>query len=173
LNDRRTNKSKGFTLLEVLVVMLLISIILTIALLNLDTRRSDEEIYEQARRLTRQIELASQESLIKSWELGLLIQSDYYQFFRFDEQEWKPVQHDILGKYQIPDNMEMLLTLEGLSENLQKDTNKATPQIMLLSSGEHTPFEITFRSITDYDSVVSISGTLIGKLTLQRSQENE
>lgn len=161
-------QSKGFTLLEIIVVVVIIGLVLTIAIPRLYRHNPESILDEEARRLARKIELAGQEATLKSIQLGLHIKSDTYRFLRFEENKWVQYDHDILKQYKLKNEVSLDLNLEGLPLKLSKEDKQDTPQILILSSGEFSPFEITFRNRSKTDSSVTLTANPVGDIQFQR-----
>jgi general secretion pathway protein H len=98
---------RGFTLLEVLVVMLIIGIMTTMVSLSLapDTHRLlEDEAYRFARVLEQAAEAGSEGEL-----LGLTLTPDGYGFHRQDERgRWLRANDDFLGPHRWPDGVHVV-----------------------------------------------------------------
>ena len=146
----RFNQASGFTLVEILVVLIIVSVMSGIVVTSLPSSFQNSDFDEESLRLKTVIELIREESLTRASEYGLKTDKDNYSFFVYNEieQNWtqlntKPYAEHKLGygillKTSIEDN-ELILTDE---EDEESSVPKA-PRILLLSSGEMTPFEIT------------------------------
>ena len=146
----RFNQAPGFTLVEILVVLIIVSVMSGIVVTSLPSSFQNSDFDEESLRLKTVIELIREESLTRASEYGLNTDKDNYSFFVYNEieQNWtqlntKPYAEHKLGygillKTTIEDN-ELILTDE---EDEESSVSNA-PRILLLSSGEMTPFEIT------------------------------
>ena len=146
----RFNQASGFTLVEILVVLIIVSVMSGIVVTSLPSSFQNSDFDEESLRLKTVIELIREESLTRASEYGLNTDKDNYSFFVYNEieQNWtqlntKPyakhkLGYGILLKTTIEDN-ELILTDE---EDEESSVSNA-PRILLLSSGEMTPFEIT------------------------------
>jgi len=168
---RYRHHSAGFTLIELMVVIVIISIMFTFATLAIRSDSPEEIIHREALRFERLVELALEEATLRGEEYALEIYIDGYRFYRF-ENEWIPLSDDTLLKdRELPEDMEIEMSLEeteividpgasmqsaseadrdsgetGDAANADEDdADKAKPQIFLLSSGEITPeFDLRF-----------------------------
>jgi len=159
--------SRGFTLLELLVVLLIIGITLSFASLSIGGRGREQAVEQEAQRLAGRLSLAAQESVLQGREMALEISDDSYRFVMFDEDEWRAQDEDeILRARKLPAELRLKLTLEGEPVDLErkKDAGKSedVPRIYLFSSGEMTPFELTL--LDEYGSNYRIRGAANGKL---------
>ncbi|HEX5513684.1 MAG TPA: type II secretion system minor pseudopilin GspH, partial [Gammaproteobacteria bacterium] len=133
--------NRGFTLIEVLVVLVIIGVIVGLASIALGDNRA-EELQREARRLQAVLTLAAEEAIVKSRELGVRFDSDGYRFFiPSDEQAWVPVEHDReFAARQLPRPLELtLLTDARAVRSNNRDGNNATPHVYFFTTGELYP----------------------------------
>jgi len=156
-------QQQGFTLLELLVVVVIVAILFTYTTLAIRSDSAEDIIKQEAQRMQRLVELASEESILRGEEYAIEFSLNGYRFLRFENNNWQPLSDDrILRERELPLEMELELLLEeteividlamdnsmdqGIDLDEEDDKkNKAEPQVFLLSSGEITPeFEIRF-----------------------------
>ncbi|MEO5573338.1 MAG: type II secretion system minor pseudopilin GspH [Gammaproteobacteria bacterium] len=169
---RRSTRSHGFTLLELLVVLFIIGITLSFAMLSVGDRGREQVVEQEVERLLGRLKLAGQESVLQGQEMALEISDDGYKFIVLNEDEWQDVKDDeILRPHNIPAEFRLKLKIEGESivldsEKKNSDEPETPPRIYLLSSGEMTPFELTFDD--EFGSDYRITGAVNGKLKMAR-----
>lgn len=153
-----------------MVVVVIISIVLGVITLNVDTRGDD--VAEAVRRLGAITRLASEEAVLRSRELALQVEPDGYSFMELGTDGFVPLVGDeVLRQRLLPEGLELTLLLEGepvqlvaAEEDGQEDQRPA--RIFLLSSGEMTPFELRLQD--PYTEVVwVVTGALTGAVTVQ------
>ena len=144
-------RSRGFTLLELLVVVLIIGLFAGAAVLSLGVLGNDRDLKREALRLHSLMELVHEEALMQGRDFGVLFSGSSYRFLIFDYQSgaWtEPTNDNFLRERQLPEPLKLALRLDdrdvSLEENLTDATDTEEPQIMVLSSGEMTPFEAAF-----------------------------
>lgn len=149
VHARLVRFEKGFTLLELLVVLLIIGIIITFVTLSIDTRSDDIEI--EAKRFAALLNLAQEEAILNGMEYALEFDATGYLFLELAGSKWKAIENDdVLRERKLPEGLNLKLVLEGEEMDMELsgnvfDAGVALPRIYLLSSGEFTPYEITFR----------------------------
>ena len=141
--DRRLDE-RGFSLLELLVVLLIVGITLTMATLAIGPllgRNDDDE----AARLGAVLQLAREQAVLQGIEHGLELTTDGYRLLALEEQRWVPLGDAAWRPRTLPDRIRLRLEIEGRGVALrEKPTGE--PQLLLFSSGETTPFAIELQS---------------------------
>ena len=155
---------RGFTLLEVLVVLFIIGIIVSFAGLSVNQRDS-RLVEDEARRLHGLLQIASEEAVFKGQELALQFNPRSYAFMKLEAEQWQALDEDrLLRERELPEGIELQLSLEGVSARLTDAT--PAPRIFLLSSGEVTPFELILAA--PQSEKYLLRGDLSGKLELTK-----
>jgi len=165
-------RCRGFTLLEVMVVVIIIGIVISFAVLSINS--DDKTLDEEARRLQALINLTSQEAVLQSKELALQFNEDGYEFLAFDGEKWQAIADDeILRSRKLPDNVAVDYEPEGQKLTLKgMDDEAKPPRIYFLSSGEMTPFRLTLRRRGELDGYV-LTGSARGKTELRGTDDGK
>lgn len=171
--SRLDRVSRGFTLLELMVVLVIIGIIITFAVLSIGDGGRQDRLEQEARRVQALFSLASEEAVLRSRELGVLLQPQDYDFVEYDGEAWQAISDDSLfRKHVLPDSMELKLFIDGLPVDLSKPAKKdgegPTPQLLFFSSGERQPFELMVAYRDDPPLAYRLQAPLIGPLKLAR-----
>ncbi len=161
----------GFTLLEILVVLVIIGILTSMAVLSIGDRRGDI-LQDESRRILALIDLAREEAILEGREYGLGLWRGHYQFYELDEEksEWNPVATDShLRPRELPETLDLLLEIENQEVVLDaKAPDK--PQILILSSGETTAFRLTFEPEDDDIDPVTIELDTLGRISHEEAR---
>lgn len=128
-------QNKGFTLIEILIVIVIIGITVGFALISFGDFGQGRSVLFSAEQLANTLQLAQQQAILEANTLGLRIDNNGYQILKFQER-WKPISNKGIFKViHFPKN-----TLVNL-----KTTNHppiGTPSIILYASGDMTPFTL-------------------------------
>jgi general secretion pathway protein H len=139
----------GFSLLELLVVVAIIGIFVGAAVLSVGVTGDDRESERQIARLKGVLDLAREEALLQTRDYGVFFSGSAYRFYTYDYglQAWLPPTDDrLLTQHSIGEQFELALIVEDrvivLDEEFDPDAlDDPQPQVLILSSGEMTPFE--------------------------------
>jgi general secretion pathway protein H len=151
--------SGGFTLIEILVVVVIIGVLSAGLLLSVSLTGRDRDLEKESDRLLALMNYAREESELQTREYGLIFQDDSYEFVSYDVHRamWRSVfEDDALILRKLPYGLDVKLKVETRPVVLKKpqDAKDKTPQVMIFSSGDLSQFEVTLereggiRSIT-------------------------
>jgi general secretion pathway protein H len=105
----------GFTLIEVMLVILLIGLLATTVVINFTGESRDKKLDAQMEKLQQLVQIASESAMLKQQELGLFINNEGYRFMLFQDDKWHSIQEPkSLRPRQFPVGYKIELELEGL-----------------------------------------------------------
>lgn len=162
---------RGFTLLELILVIAVIGLIVSVVSYNVIGRDPADDVEEETRKLQVLFDMASDYAVLNQKQLGLRIDDEKmtYEFVALDDkQKWRPIgSQAIFSLRELPEFVSIELILddlpwqsqdslfdtevfdeslsvsdEGVEIGNEEDIEPPPPQILLLSSGEITPFEL-------------------------------
>ncbi len=149
---RLTRRNAGFTLVELLVVMLIVAMISGVVVLNMppprDSQKNEAEIF--AARLN----LATELAIMTGSMIGLEVDQTGYRFFRFVDGEWTAHNHDQLKATKFTPDMVVEFTVTDLSlrnevlanKDADEDEEAPSPVVFVSATGETTPLTAQFVS---------------------------
>lgn len=173
----------GFTLIEILVVIVIVATVLSIALLSFGLLGDDREVKTEAHRFVALAELAQDDATMQSREFGIEFMSAGYRFVEFDAltAQWADIPFDETMRLRaLPEGVEFELFLEDKRIVLSNDpapfedpdkqdgraaTEVYAPHLLVYSSGDATPFELHVLRNAD-DRRVVIQGDALGTIEI-------
>ncbi len=133
-----TAPARGFTLIEVMVVVVIVGIMLTFASLSLNVGTSPAET--EAKRLAALARLAAEEAILTNTELALRLGRDGYRFQTLGENGWQDLEDDPTFR---PRRFTVPLVLDGEIEGESLAfAGEQDPAVFFLSSGEVSAFRL-------------------------------
>ncbi|MBD3620405.1 MAG: type II secretion system minor pseudopilin GspH [Chromatiales bacterium] len=157
--------ARGFTLIEILVVTVIMAIIIgSVSLTLFDS--AGEKLEQEGHRLKAVITYAQQDAMLYNRQLALSFDPSGYQFQLLDrDRAWVPYTGDrLLMPHRYADPVRAEVYLDGIRIAFS-GSRVDQPQVFILSSGEMQPFTVEF--FTD-DRQISLSGDALGHLSLTR-----
>lgn len=141
----RRPRQRGFTLLEIIVVVLIVGVLIQFAVLSIGDRALADRLDNEARRLERLLVLAQEEAELQGQLIGLRITEDQLQWVGlFGDGRWQPYAES--GPFRIrtlEPPIRIALAVEGRAvppaQTLEDPRASMEPQGLFLSNGEATP----------------------------------
>jgi len=160
-SGRSLRQAAGFTLVEILIVLVIISLGASVMLARIGDDDHRRDLGVEAERLHAILGIASEEAVVSNTEFGFFIDDEGYKFLVYDEKnrKWgealvsvlkpRPLPEWLTVEY-IPDEKTPSMLGTGTDKKLSADTT-SLPTLMLLSSGETSIFKLRLMVVDDPD----------------------
>ena len=146
-----THHRSGFTLIEILVVVLVVSILMGVVVGSFTGVDREQTFRGYAERLALRIEIARDKAMQANREWGVYLDRDGVRFAEFDEvnREWVTRGEKPFTPESFDTEVRFSVSVEELAGTLAEpdDDEEGIPDIVLFSSGETTPFEVTIEPL--------------------------
>ncbi|MBE0421141.1 type II secretion system minor pseudopilin GspH [Pseudoalteromonas nigrifaciens] len=190
-SERLRAKSRGFSLIEILVVLVIIAFATKMVVYSLEGGAEDE-LDTQALRLHTTINMASEFAILNQVELGFHIDNNVFEFLVFDGEKWVSfVREALFEPVEFDPRFKLALNLDDLAwaqDNLLEQANWRElmsgdedsllelkkfkiPQVLILSSGEVSAFQLALELKEQSEPVYFIEGEFTAPVNLRREPE--
>ena len=177
---RKPSSSRGFTLIEILVVVIIVATVVSIALLSVSVGGDDAELDREGRRLASLIETIQDEAVMQGREFGIEFMTSSYRFVEFDPltRQWSEIPFDELYRLRrLPEGLEFELFIDDRRIDLETDPDRLddrdetdsggvdpyVPHLFVFASGESTVFELHIVR-PQIDRRLILRGDVLGEL---------
>ena len=162
-------RAQGFTLIELLVVVAIVAVLAGLVGTSFVGSGHRPAMEGFAYRMAQRMELARDRALQRNREWGLFINGGEYQFAEFNEltQTWEPYTQRPFHTESHAMNVQMDVQVDEYQGRVDADED-SLPEIVLFSSGEVTPFELTIKHITQPSLVWILESDGFTRIKAQR-----
>ncbi len=183
----RRQPQNGFTLIEILVVMIVVGIMVSMAVMSFGLLSEDSGLDEESRRFAAILEAVQDDAMMQGREFGIEIMISSYRFVEFDPltRQWAEViGDDLYAPRSLSDGLEFELFIDEKRIPLKPDAQQIddddadtaatieryAPHLFVFASGDSTVFEIHFwRPATDDRRI--LRGDILGNLEFGAADE--
>ena len=150
------NRQRGFTFIEIVVVIAIFSIAVTMITINLGDPQF-KRMSHTRNQIASLVQLAAEQAIFNSQDYGITVWQSGYEFLTLTEEGWIPVNNDrIFRSRELPEGLAFDLFLDGLQVNLDREKQEPrsieerdNPQIFITSDGEISPFRLELNDQRD------------------------
>lgn len=143
------SKNNGFTLIEILIVLLILSITTTFSLLAIGDFGGRQKTINAANHFANYILMVKKEAILESNTLMIKIRKNKYEVFRLkNNKNWQPIKLNIFNTQRFPKKTSVFLVVK----------KKYNDKIIINPSGDISPFTLNLG-----ESRANITATVTGK----------
>jgi len=155
--------NRGFTLIEIMIVLVIIGITFGFALIAFGDFGESRRLLFSIEQLVNSLRVAQQQAILETSTFGLQIDNTRFQILQFQSNTaWKPVSNKGIFKVNyFPKNTVIFLKTNN-------NYKPGTPPVIINSSGDMTPFTISFTN-NKAQSIAVLSGSHNGDLNLKET----
>ena len=151
-----TRVARGFTLLELMIVVFVIGLVTAGVVISFSGGSRDDQLERESERLDALFDYVREQAELQTRDYGFRINSRGYSFVVFDvlANQWRPAEEDdALRERPFPEGIETEVVVEGrkvVLETRKKDVEDFMPHVMIFSNGDISSFEVAlWREGTD------------------------
>ena len=168
-SDRSALKSinrrqSGFTLWELVIVVAIVAITISMVQLSVGLGDNERELKRVGKDLGKLFHLLSQEAVFENRNYAVSVQDAGYLILEYADGEWSVVGDQFFRRFRFSESHRSQLTINDLVIDTS-NTDSPRPHILILASGEMTPFEW---QISDQitRSRILLQGNVIGSVLI-------
>jgi general secretion pathway protein H len=114
--EHNRSRSAGFTLIEIMIVVVIIGVISAAVVLSVNLTGRDRELEKESDRLLTLVKYAREQAELQTREYGVIFHDDGYQFLAYDTRRgrWREIyEDDILRLRKLPDGLDFKLVVDA------------------------------------------------------------
>lgn len=152
LRGPRIRRTRGFTLIEVLLVVVLIAVLMGVAVVSLNPEDPARRLLRAREQMQGQLALARVIAERDQFEIGVRLRPESWQFLRFssNSRRWEIIADE--PAFKVTPYAGLALSwqdADAKTATVSNDGAGLVPDFMLMSSGEATPGIIRFQAVND------------------------
>nr|WP_286222706.1 type II secretion system minor pseudopilin GspH [Marinobacter sp. LA51] len=168
-------RQAGFTLLEILVVLIIVGLLASLAVFSFGGNSQQRELKNEVRDLYLLMQTASEQAILNNRELGLQVTEEGYQFVAYEDEsgDWEASGERLFRPGSFPEWMVVTKFIESDAPKLASAEDKFGPDVYFFSSGETTTFEIEFTAGRNSDYLHILASDGVSELEWRKPGDDE
>ncbi len=154
----RPARARGFSLLELLVVMVIVGLSLGMVSFSM-SQNGQKDLQNDAQRISLLLQMARDEAIVRDRPVAFEADENHYGFLVKNDADWEPISDDDLMRSREFKRAPVTLVMTP-----QPDNNSAPLRIVFGREPVNKPFVLT---LSQGDDSVSIQADGIGHFTVQ------
>lgn len=158
INDVRPRSARGFTLIEILVVVFIIGLMSAAAILSFGGSRRDSQLESEGEKLDSLFDYVREQAELQTRDYGFRVSRLGYSFVVYDvlADQWRPVdEDDAMRERNFPGGVRPEVVVEGrqiVLDSKKKDVEDFSPDIVVFANGDVSSFEVILRNDSGEES---------------------
>ena len=144
-------RARGFTLIEIMVVVVIIGVVSAAFILQFSGGRRDEQLEREAQKLDALFDYVREQAELQTRDYGFRINATGYSFVTFDvlQNQWREAgEDDALRLREFPEGLLPEVVVEGrriVLDRKEPSVKDFKPQIMIFANGDLSSFEVSLQ----------------------------
>ena len=168
-NWQASRRHQGFTLIEILVVVLIIGIVIGVAMVIPSVGGPGQKVKEEANRLQVLLEQARERALMEDRELGLSLTRKGYRWWQWsrENEQWSILDEPSFRTHRVADSIVLGDgSRTSRRASLVQGDDSDRPSLIIYTDSLLTPFQIEFSLKDDNKTTVQLESDGIGPVTI-------
>jgi general secretion pathway protein H len=149
----------GFTLFELLIVVAIVAITLSMMQFSFGLSDQTRDLKRVGKDLGKLFHLLNQEAVFENRNYAISVKENGFVVLEYDGGDWVTSSESFYTRIKMPESQRSELIIDEKTINITSDDPK--PHILILSSGEMTPFEWRIRD-PRVKSGILLQGNILG-----------
>lgn len=129
---QRNAAQNGFTLIEILVVLVIIGLMATLAVFTMGGSSQQRELEVEVQDLYLRMQVVSEQAVLNNLEMGLVIDNVSYQFLMFDDETraWETSSERLFQAHTLPPWLSVDAVVASDAPRLTNENKTLRPNIV-------------------------------------------
>lgn len=159
---QRSKKSHGFTLIEILIVIVIITVTVNFAILSFGDFGTKTKITHAAENFADLVLLIKKEAILTDQTMAIKINQDSYEILRLNNNTWQTLKNSIYKKTYLPSGSVMFL--------VKKKHKTKLNYIIINATGRVSPFTLSLGKNKD-KILLTIIGDSFGNIKIEHKSD--